>query len=106
MLDRRTVSMTRMLMTISKPFRALAATIAAALLLSGIASAAVAGVVTAVTKRDITVSGATYALADGVEVEDMTGRPISLPEVRPGVSVELEFDDAGRLTVIRAAVVR
>lgn len=93
-------------MTISKPFRTLAAALAATLLLSGIANAALAGVVTAVTKRDITVSGATYALEDGIEVQDMTGRPISLPEVRPGVSVELEFDDAGRLTLIRAAVVR
>ncbi len=93
-------------MTISKPLGALAVAMAALVLLSGVASAALAGVVTAVTKRDITVSGATYVLEDGIEVQDMTGRPISLPELRPGVSVELEFDENGRLVLIRAAVVR
>jgi hypothetical protein len=71
-----------------------------------VACATVAGVVTQVTKRDITVSGAVYKVGDGIEVQDMTGHPITWPELRPGVAVELEFDDEGNLALIRAAVVR
>jgi hypothetical protein len=106
MLDRRTVSMTRTFMRISQSLSKLAALVAGIVLLSGVAHATLAGVVTHVSKRDITVSGAVYPLAAGVEVQDMTGHPITLPELRPGVAVELEFDEEGGLSVIRAAVVR
>ncbi len=93
-------------MRISRPLSKLAALVAGIVLLSGVAHATLAGVITEVTKRDITVSGAVYPLEEGIEVQDMTGHPISLPELRPGVAVELEFDDEGRLSLIRAAVVR
>jgi len=78
---------------------------AGVVLLAGVAAATLAGVVTAITKRDVTVAGAVYPL-EGVELQDMSGQPITLPEIRPGVAVELDFDDEGRLTTIRAAVVR
>lgn len=74
--------------------------------ISSPAAAQLAGVVTAISKRDVTVSGAVYPLEDGLRIEDMSGRAITLPELRPGVSVELEFDDTSRLSLIRAAVVR
>ena len=93
-------------MRIPQSLTKVAALVAGIVLLSGVAQATLAGVVTAVTKRNITVSGAVYPLEAGVEVQDMTGHPITLPELRPGVAVELEFDDEGRLSLIRAAVVR
>ncbi len=93
-------------MTMGRFISRCAAGVAGLALLAGVASAQVAGVVTAVSKRDITVSGAVYPLDDGVAFEDMAAHPISLPEIRPGVPVELEFDDEGHLTLIRAAVVR
>jgi hypothetical protein len=105
MLDRRPVSM-RKAMTMRRVLTACVASIAGGVLLAGVAAAALAGVVTAISKRDITVSGAVYPLEDGIVIEDMSGHPITLPELRPGVAVELEFDDQGRLSVIRAAVVR
>ncbi|MCC6847628.1 MAG: hypothetical protein IT294_03935 [Deltaproteobacteria bacterium] len=85
---------------------AIGAAVAGALLLGSVAGAAVAGVVTAVSKRDVTVSGAVYPVNEDVSLEDMTGQPIKWAELRPGVSVELEFDEAGRLVLIRANVVR
>ncbi|MEB2283459.1 MAG: hypothetical protein B6D46_06800 [Polyangiaceae bacterium UTPRO1] len=84
----------------------IAAAVAGGLLLAAAASAAVVGVVTAVSKRDLTVSGAVYPIDDGVALEDMTGQRITWPEIRPGVSVELDFDEEGRLVTIRANVVR
>lgn len=92
--------------TIRRLTTACAAMCAGLALLAGVAYATVAGVVSAISKRDITVAGVVYPLEDGVEIQDMTGHPISLPEVRPGVAVELDFDDEGRLAVIRANVVR
>jgi hypothetical protein len=106
MLDRRAVSMTRTLMQIRLSSTTLAALVAGLVLSATVAWATVAGVVTEVTKRDITVSGAVYKIEDGIEVQDMTGHPITWPEIRPGVAVELDFDDEGNLSVIRAAVVR
>ncbi|MCC6763110.1 MAG: hypothetical protein IT293_00470 [Deltaproteobacteria bacterium] len=85
---------------------AIGAAVAGALLLGSIASAAVAGVVTAVSKRDVTVSGAVYPVNEAIALEDMTGQPIQWSEIRPGVAVELEFDEKGRLVLIRASVVR
>ena len=82
------------------------ALVAGALLAGGVAWAQLAGVVTAVSKRTVTVSGAVYDLHDGTRLVDMTEHPITLPELRPGVNVELEFDEAGALALIRAAVVR
>ena len=71
-----------------------------------LACAGVSGVVTAVGRGAITVSGADYRLEEATEVVDAAGNPISLPELRPGTPVELDFDDEGRLAVIRANVVR
>lgn len=82
------------------------AAVAGGLLLGSVASAGVVGVVTAISKRDVTVSGAVYPLGDDVALEDMTGQRITWPEIRPGVSVELDFDEGGRLVTIRANVVR
>ena len=86
--------------------RSLAAIVAASVLTGGIAWAGLAGVVTAVSRRDVTVSGAVYPIEDGTSLEDMAGHPITLPELRPGTAVELDFDDEGHLVTIRAAVVR
>jgi hypothetical protein len=106
MFDRRTVPMTRTLMKTSRIGRSLAAIVATFLLTGGIAWAGLTGVVTAVSRHDVTVSGAVYAIEEGTSIEDMSGHPITLPELRPGIAVELDFDDAGHLTTIRAAVVR
>ena len=70
------------------------------------ACAGLAGVVTAVGHGLITVSGADYRLEDATEVVDPAGNPVTLPELRPGTPVELEFDEEGRLAVVRASVVR
>lgn len=70
------------------------------------ACAGVSGIVNKVAPDQITVSGASYKLEEGTAVEDMSGHPISWPELRPGTVVELEFDEEGRLAVVRAAVVR
>lgn len=83
-----------------------AAIVAATLLVGGIAWAQIAGVVTEVTPRAITVSGARYPITENTVVEDLGHQPITWPEVRPGVSVELEFDEEGALATVRAAVVR
>jgi hypothetical protein len=84
----------------------LAATVAGALLTGSVAWAGLYGVVTAVSKSTVTVSGAVYDIEDSTVLEDLTGHPITFPELKPGVNVELEFDEAGALAVIRAAVVR
>lgn len=83
-----------------------AAMLAAMTLAATTAWAAVAGVVTTISPRAITVSDASYDLHDDTSFQDMTGRPISFGEVRPGIAVELEFDEEGRLVVVRASVVR
>ena len=93
-------------MRISKLHHAVVAVVAGVVLLAGVAAATVVGVVTALGKHDITVSGATYSIDDAVAIEDMAGHPITLPELRPGTNVELDFDESGVLTRIRAAVVR
>ena len=84
----------------------LAAIVAGLVLVGSVAGAQVAGIVTAVTPRSVTVSGVAYELATTTTIEDLTHQPITLPELRPGTSVELEFDEDGNLAVIRAAVVR
>jgi len=71
-----------------------------------LAMAGVNGVVSAVGHGRITVSGAEYPLEDATELVDRTGNPVTLPELRPGTPVELEFDEEGRLAVVRATVVR
>ena len=86
--------------------RGMLAAVAALVLTAGIARATVVGVVDAISKRDVTVTGVVYGLDDDVELQDMSGQAIKLPEIRPGVHVELDFDEDGKLTVIRAAVVR
>ena len=87
--------------------RAAAAAIAAAVvLIAGVARAQMGGVVTAITTRNIIVSDTAYALSDDTSFQDMTGHPIAASEVRRGVVIELEFDGEGRLTVVRASVVR
>jgi hypothetical protein len=106
MLDRRTVSKLRIVMTRSKIIGSITALVAGALLMSSVARAQLVGVVTAVSKSTITVSGAVYDIAAGTRLVDVTEHPITLPELRPGVTVELEFDAEGELAVIRAAVVR
>lgn len=93
-------------MTQSKVYARIAALVAGAVLAGSVAWAGLYGVVTAVSKSTVTVSGAVYDLEDGTRLEDLTGHPITLPELRPGVNVELEFDEAGALALIRAAVVR
>lgn len=93
-------------MKISRIGTTIVAVVAGMLLVGGVARAGVAGVVTAVTQREITVSGAVYALDQDTSIEDLAGHPISLPELRPGVPVELDFDEAGKLATVRAAVVR
>ena len=85
---------------------AVVAIAAAAVLAAGITWAAMVGVVTAVTKRGITVGDAVYAVHEDTSFRDMTEHPIAFSEIRPGVTVELELDEEGRLTVVRANVVR
>ena len=72
----------------------------------GVATAGVVGVVTEVTKQTLIVSGARYEIEEGTSLVDQNERPIALPELRPGVPVELEFDEEGNLGVVRATVVR
>ena len=93
-------------MKTSRIGRNLAAIVAASMLTGGIAWAGLAGVVTAVSRHDVTVSGAVYAIEKDTSIEDLSGHPITLPELRPGIAVELDFDDEGHLVTIRAAVVR
>lgn len=90
----------------SKTRVAIAAIAAAAVLTAGVTWAGMVGVVTAVTKRDFTVGDAVYAVHEDTSFRDMTEHPIAFSEIRPGVTVELEFDEEGRLTVVRANVVR
>ena len=71
-----------------------------------VAEAGVSGTVTAIAAHEITVSGAVYPIAESTSVEDFAGHVISLPELRPGTPVELEFDEQGGLATIRATVVR
>ena len=86
--------------------RAFAGAAAAVLLVGTLAWAGLAGVVTAVSKHDVTVSGAVYEIQKDTRIEDLSGQQITLPELRPGTAVELEFDEEGNLVTIRAAVVR
>lgn len=85
---------------------AISVAVAGVLLLSSVAGAGVVGVITATSKHGLTVAGTDYAVGSDVALEDMAGQPITFPELRPGVSVELELDEEGRLTRVRAAVVR
>ena len=82
------------------------ALVAGTMLAASVACAGLYGVVTSVSKSTVTVSGAVYDIEDGTAIQDLTGHPITLPELRPGVNVELEFDGEGKLALIRAAVVR
>ena len=93
-------------MTHSKIVGRITALVVGAVLASSVAWAGLFGVITAVSKTTVTVSGAVYDIEQGTRVEDLTGHPITLPELRPGVNVELEFDEAGALALVRAAVVR
>lgn len=71
-----------------------------------VAWAQLAGVITHLSPRNVTVSGAVYALEKETRFEDMSRQTIAFAELRPGVQVELEFDAEGLLTLIRASVVR
>ena len=82
------------------------ALIVAGALLDGVAWAGLAGAVNAITPAAITVSGATYAIERATSLEDLSGAPVGLQEVRPGTPVELEFDEEGHLVTIRATIVR
>ena len=93
-------------MTHSKIVGRITALLVGTVLASSVAWAGLVGVITAVSKNTLTVSGAVYDIAHGTRFEDLTGHPITLPELRPGVNVELEFDEAGALALVRAAVVR
>ncbi len=61
--------------------------VVAAVLVSSVAWAGLVGVVTAVSKSTVTVSGVTYDIGESTEIQDMAGHPITLPELRPGVNV-------------------
>jgi hypothetical protein len=106
MFDRRSLPMTRTVMHASRSSKILAGVALLAALGGGVAAAGVSGTVTEITKNDVTVNGAVYGIAAGTSLEDQNGRPIALPEIRPGTPVDLEFDDDGDLGVIRATVVR
>lgn len=86
--------------------RMVAAALVAAALSASVAWAGLAGNVTAVSERDITLGNAVYAIEKGTSIEDLGGRPVALHEIRPGTPVELEFDEQGRVAVIRATLVR
>jgi hypothetical protein len=103
MLQQRAVSVTTMKKTRIGTTLALLIGIALA---PTLACAGVSGTVSAVVGDRITVSGAVYTLEEDTSFEDVAGNPISLPEIRPGTPVDLEFDEEGRLAVIRATVVR
>jgi uncharacterized protein DUF5666 len=108
MLERRAVSMTRTrtIMKTSRVGTKLAALIGALVLFGGVAWAQVSGPVTAISKTRISVAGGTWDITENTVVEDFGHQPITLPEVRVGIPVELEFDEDGGLATIRAAVVR
>ena len=73
---------------------------------AGAAWAELSGVVTAITERAITLGNAAYAIESTTSIEDRGGRTVGFIEIRPGTPVELEFDDEGKLAVIRATLVR
>jgi hypothetical protein len=78
----------------------------AVLLATSAAAETVSGVVEAIDRTRVTVSGRTFAIERTSEMTDLSGERIDLAEVRPGTAVEIDLDDAGHLGVLRAAVVR
>ena len=94
-----------MTMTITLTRRALAA------VLITLATAAVTwaepipGKIDEATKTSVTVNGQRYTIETETTIEDRSGAPVSVTELRPGTDVEIELD--GRhLVNLRAAVVR
>jgi hypothetical protein len=78
----------------------------AVLLATSAAAETVNGVVEAVDRTRVTVSGRSFQIEPASELTDLGGQRIDPAELRPGTAVELELDDAGRLDVLRAAVIR
>ena len=78
----------------------------AVLLAISAAAETVNGVVEAIDPTHVTVSGRSYRIEQTSELTDLSGGRIDLAELHPGTAVEVDLDDAGRLDVLRAAVVR
>jgi hypothetical protein len=106
MLDGRAVSMKGIVMKRSRTGSIVIAAIAGLVGAASVAWAQLAGVITHISPRNVTVSGAVYALEKETRFEDMSRHEIAFSELRPGVQVELEFDAEGLLSLIRASVVR
>lgn len=66
----------------------------------------VSGVVQASGKHEVTVGGRTYAIQPSTELTDLGGERIDPAELKPGTPCEIELDEAGGLTILRAALVR
>ena len=73
---------------------------------AGAAWAGLTGVVSAINERAITIGNAAYAIERTTSIEDLAGNKVGLIEIRPGTPVELDFDDEGKLSTIRATLVR
>jgi len=84
----------------------LAALVAAMMLAGSTASAGVSGTATAMSPHQITVAGVVYRIEKTTSIETPSGERIAPGEIRPGTPVELELDEQGLLTTIRANVVR
>ena len=78
----------------------------AVLLATSAAAETVNGVVEAVDRTRVTVSGRSFQIEPTSELTDLGGQRIDLAELHPGTAVEIDLDDAGRLDVLRAVVVR
>ena len=84
----------------------LAALVSAMVLVGSTAWAGVSGTATAMSPHEITVAGAVYRIERTTSIETLAGEQIAPSEIRPGTPVELELDEQGFLTTIRATVVR
>lgn len=72
----------------------------------GVARAGVVGVVEAIDATTITVLASTYVIDESTTFTDRGGATIHFEEIHRGTSVELEFDEHGRLAAVAANVVR
>ena len=86
--------------------RTVVALVVAIGLVGSTAWAGVSGTATAMSPHEITVAGVVYRIEKTTSIETPSGERIAPGEIRPGTPVELELDEQGLLTTIRANVVR
>jgi hypothetical protein len=65
----------------------------------------VPGKIDEASKTSVTVNGQRYAVESDTTIEDRSGTPVAVTELKPGTEVEIEVDGS-RLVNLRAAVIR